>query len=373
MGKERKNLQKLIDDMNEVIFEREEVITGCAVAVLAQKHCFLIGPPGTAKTHVINTFCRATGLKFFDELGTKYTTPEEIFGPYRISELKKDNMERNTEGYMPDADVVFIDEIFKASSSILTSTLRITDETRSFRNGARGFERTPLMSLFSASNELPEDPAELGALWDRLHIRFVVDSIQDENNFVQMLTGSGNPVESDLTPEDVKKMQSEVPKVKFDTATAAALSKLRNKLASEGHRISDRRWRECVPILKAYAYVLGHDEVSVEHFSFLKHVLWDEPDQRSAVGSTITNFAAPSLREAFRLYDAAKAAYDQVKDSTEMVEIGQVIKQLQDVETEKLPALKSHPRIDEMIDEIATIRKKMLQEKMGIMFRKNDR
>lgn len=164
-------------ELSASLIEREEVIRAALIALLARQHLVILGPPGTAKSQLVTALAsrispaNGTGLKSFNYLMTRFTTPEELFGPVSVQALKQDEYRRVTTGKLVEAELAFLDEIFKASSAILNALLKITNE-RTFSNGNQEIT-VPLLSLFAASNELPQGN-ELEALWDRFLLRMRV-------------------------------------------------------------------------------------------------------------------------------------------------------------------------------------------------------
>src|ERR1043166_443879 len=181
----RDRLQRIRDELGQAFLERTEVIDGALAALLAGQHVLLIGPPGTAKSMLADELCRRLeGASYFQWLLTKFTTPEELFGAVSLRALENDDYRRVTTHKLPEAHIAFLDEVFKANSSILNSILTVLNERR-FHNGREVVE-VPLITLFGASNELPEED-ELQALYDRFLLRFVVGYIADDFRFLRML------------------------------------------------------------------------------------------------------------------------------------------------------------------------------------------
>lgn len=164
-------LQQKIDQAIEVLerrlFERSELIRLLILGIMSGENALLVGPPGTAKSQLARSISKLFGSEhWFDYLLTRFTTPDEIFGPVSLQQLKQDQYVRKTAGYLPSAQFAFLDEIFKANSAILNSLLSILHE-RIYFNG-REKEEVPLLFLVAASNELPDEEEQLTALYDRL-------------------------------------------------------------------------------------------------------------------------------------------------------------------------------------------------------------
>lgn len=158
------------------------------LAALSGEHALFLGPPGTAKSALGRRLSMVVGGAFFERLLTRFSVPEELFGPLSLKALDQDEYRRQIEGYLPTARVAFIDEIFKANSSILNALLTILNE-RAFDNGRERLH-VPLACLVAASNELPEED-ELDALYDRFLIRRAVGPLTDDG-LTEFLTGASN-------------------------------------------------------------------------------------------------------------------------------------------------------------------------------------
>src|SRR5271154_4090122 len=156
---------------------RDEVVDLIALAALAGEHLFLYGPPGTAKSALIRHFALALHGSYFEYMLTRFSEPNEIFGPIDIARLREGRVVTVTTGMLPEAEFVFLDELFNANSAILNNLLTVLNE-RVYRRGAET-HRLPLLSLFSASNHLPEDETLL-ALFDRFLLRCHVDNLRRE-------------------------------------------------------------------------------------------------------------------------------------------------------------------------------------------------
>jgi len=181
----RDTLRRIRDELAQMFLERSELIDGAFAALLSRQHVLIVGPPGTAKSMLADELCRRLeGATYFQWLLTKFTTPEELFGAVSLQGLEQDEYRRVTTFKLPEAHIAFLDEVFKANSSILNAILTLINERR-FHNG-RVIAAVPLFTLFGASNELPEDD-ELQALYDRFLLRFVVGYIEEDFRFLKML------------------------------------------------------------------------------------------------------------------------------------------------------------------------------------------
>jgi MoxR-like ATPase len=278
-------LRNLRDCLCQNLVEREEAVRLGLLAALSGEHLLLIGPPGTAKSLVARRLRYAfKGANYFERLLTRFSVPEELFGPLSIKGLEEDRYERLTESYLPNASVAFLDEIFKANSAILNALLTLLNE-REFDNGTRRI-KTPLISVVGASNELPEG-TELGALYDRFLLRLHVGSVS-KGSFPQLLGLRGDPKanisdELQLTCEELEEIQMAANKVILPEDVIRLLSDLRDWCAAESIAISDRRWRKIVKLLQVSALTNSRDTVSIWDCWLLQNCVWEKPEQRESL------------------------------------------------------------------------------------------
>jgi MoxR-like ATPase len=264
-------LRTIREELRQIFLERDELIDGALVALVAAQHVLVIGPPGTAKSMLADEVCRRlTGARYFQWLLTRFTTPEELFGAVSLKALEEDDYRRLTTHKLPEAHIAFLDEIFKASSSILNTILTLMNERR-FHNG-RDAVAVPLLTLFAASNELPEDD-ELLALHDRFLLRFVVDYLDEDFRFLKLLQArpatKRTPLALDArgrAPGGGAARPGDV--LRADRHPARA--------AREGLVVSDRRYAQAVGVLRATptSRTRHGDDDDVP---FLEHVLWRDP------------------------------------------------------------------------------------------------
>lgn len=276
----KSKLKSLLSELQNGLIEREAQVKLVLLAALAGEHVLLLGPPGTAKSELAkrlkNIFVEAN---YFERLLTRFSVPEELFGPLSIQALEEDRYNRLTSGYLPEASVAFIDEVFKANSAILNSLLTLLNE-RQFDNGNRRYE-VPLISVIAASNELPEGE-ELSALYDRFMMRSFVGPVSDEAFRSLLILGDGecNPeLVNRLRIDDLKEVQSLAVKVKVPSSVLALCEAFRKYLGQEEIYVSDRRWRKIIKLLQVSAFTNNQTEVSVYDGWLLPHCLWEKPEQ----------------------------------------------------------------------------------------------
>lgn len=284
----REKIEKNLEILNNGLVGKEKVMKLGLLSILSGENMILVGPPGTAKSEIsrrLRGILADSGSEtYFEYLFTKFTTPEEIFGPLSIKQLQNDKFERNTEGYMPSSRIVFLDEIFKANSSILNTLLTILNE-RVFHNGLKR-EKTPLISLIGASNELPFENDELTALYDRFLIRAVVGYVSDDE-IEELLdikeTEMEIPAEIKFTESDLNEIRNESEKVRVTSGIKRTVMQIRqeyNKIFAEDNHeiISDRKLVKMVKLLKISAYLNGRDKVDFSDLMLLTNCLWNNPE-----------------------------------------------------------------------------------------------
>lgn len=303
MSQARVKLARIREQLNQVFLERAELIDGALCALLSANHILIVGPPGSAKSMLAEELCqRIEGANYFQWLLTKFTTPEEIFGAVSLKALEQDDYRRVTTDKLPEAHIAFLDEIFKANSSILNALLTIINE-RLFHNG-RARIAVPLITMFGASNELPDED-ELTALYDRFLLRFVVDYIGEDFRFLKMLEARHaprhDPARVWLGLGELVQLRQELGNVTVPGGVMRAVAELRRELARQQIVASDRRWRSALDVMRAHAMLGERDRVTEDDLLFLEHVLWKDPEERPKVRDVLHHLVKGYEEEAREL------------------------------------------------------------------------
>ena len=331
--------KQLLGEMNRGIYEKETEISLSLLAALAGESIILLGPPGVAKSMVARQLKTAfRDAHSFEYLMSRFSTPDEIFGPVSIQKLKSsDTYERAVEGYLPTADVVFLDEIWKAGPAIQNTLLTVINE-KLFRNGNKEMH-LPLKLLVAASNELPAKGEGLEALWDRFVIRIESRPIKKESNFRAMLldshadfSGSTGGLghadfannadfsELKITGEEYAEWSENINQIGVKEEVLDVISVIRKSLravnvdeAAERRNIyvSDRRWKNIARLLRTSAFMQDREEVDCCDLLPIYHCLWQEPEERDAIRTIVIRALFAPLAE--KLVEMKNALAEDIK------------------------------------------------------------
>jgi MoxR-like ATPase len=280
----RAKFQAARQELASALIERDDETDLVLTALLCNEHPLLVGPPGTAKSLLLDAVMAWMGGRKFSILLTKFSTPEELFGPISIAGLKEDRYRRITVGKLPEADACFIDEIWKASSAVLNTLLRLLNE-RVFDIGDGSLTPVPLRICVAASNEWPQQldgGKELGALFDRFLFRKPVRPILSASSRQRLLWHRDHrPVLStSLSSAELDQARREVLAVRWTIDAREAMEAILRELAKEGIQPGDRRQHKAVTAVQAFAYLSGRDQVEPEHLETLRHIVWEDPDEQ---------------------------------------------------------------------------------------------
>jgi MoxR-like ATPase len=270
--------REVIEPLKRRFVDRDEVVDLIALALTAGEHLFLFGPPGTAKSALIRHFAQAVRGRYFEYMLTRFSEPNEIFGPIDIVRLREGVVATVIGGMLPEAEFTFLDELFNANSAILNNLLTVLNE-RIYRRGAET-HRLPLLSLFSASNHLPEDDT-LRALFDRFLLRCRVDNLRRES--MPRLLAAGwelerqPPAEAPVTADDLRALSQRIYDVDL-----SGISELYTdavfKVRDLGVALSDRRAVKVMKLVAASALLCGRSRALPSDLWVLRHV-WDRAEQ----------------------------------------------------------------------------------------------
>ncbi|BDC97553.1 AAA family ATPase [Treponema saccharophilum] len=306
-------IQKIRDALSEGLIEKEDVVRLLLLTAIAGESSFLLGAPGCGKSMLARRMALAfkvdgeNGVKYFETLLNQFSTPEDVFGNISLKALNgeleeckgKEEYRRLTENMLPEADVAFLDEIWKASPAILNTLLTIINE-RKFHNGSKVMD-VPLKALFAASNELPAKDKGLEALYDRFVLRLCVGYIQNEDSFFEMIDGSSSsefelPDEVkklQITNEELKEWKEKIDAVSLSDEAKAVISAIRKELVHRNNNmgdedkkngelfeVGDRRWKKIAHILKTSAFLNDRSEVDLMDCQLIEYCIWSTEKQQ---------------------------------------------------------------------------------------------
>ncbi len=337
-------------ELSSSLIERDEEIDVVLTALIAQEHPLLVGRPGTAKSLLLDSLMEWMNGNRFSILLTRFSTPEELFGPISVTGLKEDRYERITTGKLPEADLAFVDEVFKASSAILNTLLRILNE-RTFDNGNGKPNNVPLKMCLAASNEWPnnqEGGKELGALFDRFLLRKTVRPILSGAGRQRLLWARDHKpkLSTTITPEEIDEAHDEAMSLPWSSDAKEALETILREIGKEGIQPGDRRQHKSVGAARAFAYLNGADVVTPEHLEILATVLWDDPtEQPEKVAKIIAKIANPTGMRVNQLL----LETEQILNSTDVKQLSEAATataKLQDVEKQLRALTKGNGRVE---------------------------
>jgi MoxR-like ATPase len=278
--------REVIDVLKKRFVGRDEVIELIALAIVAGEHLFLHGPPGTAKSALIRQFAGAIQGRYFEYLLTRFSEPNEVFGPIDLVKLREGTVATVTTGMLPEADVAFLDELFNANSAILNNLLSVLNE-RVYRRGAE-VHQLPLLSLFSASNHLPEDET-LRALFDRFLLRCHVDNLTRDAMPRLLAAGwemeNSTSIQSSLTADDLRSLSRRVSRVDLSGVMERYVDVV-VRVRDLGIAVSDRRAVKVLKLVAASAVLCDRRLAAVSDLWVLRYV-WDREEQIGPLGALI--------------------------------------------------------------------------------------
>lgn len=322
----RKRIQEILSCMKAGTFERDEVLALSLLSAMSGESIFLLGLPGVGKSMVARRLKTAfKDATVFEYLMSRFSTPDEIFGPVSISKLKdEDCYERMTRGYLPDAEVVFLDEIWKAGPAIQNSLLTVLNE-KIYLNGNRELS-LPIKGIIAASNELPAKDEGLEALWDRFLLRYIVNPINSKQNLFHLLSPSEsnipsadcNPISHEEYVECLKQSRMVLVPVDMLEIIYQIRGKLNDKINAKDvvtgepdpenlkYYVSDRRWKKAVGVMRMSACLNGRNEVGITDLLLLAHILWTDEESipfiRKILVESVVAYMFRNLLDQYKSY-----------------------------------------------------------------------
>lgn len=332
------------DWLDASLVQRRAVVDALILAATAGEHLFLFGPPGVAKSLALRNF-RALmgGSSYFEVLMTRFTMPEEIWGPLSTTGLREDRYRRNLAGRLADVELAFLDEVFKANSAILNSLLTLLNERVFHDDGVA--KSVPLRTMIAASNEVPSDDSGLDALADRLVLRLVVSPVEGAADRDAVTWDDAPDTYPDrLTWEDFDAVRAVALGLPAPSATRDCLRAIVDDVRAAGITVSDRRVKKAAKLARCAAALAGSPEVATAHLDVMRNVLWNKPAEALVVGEVVDKHASAWLVEVRRLNGVVaevETAIDGVKGDR----------------VQRMMALNEHlKRLDELRDALSRLR-----------------
>jgi MoxR-like ATPase len=341
--------------------DKKEIVELLAVAAVAGENLLLLGPPGTAKSQIVQDFAAQIEGRYFECLLTRFSEPNELFGPVDLLKLKEGIVETRTDGMLPDADFAFLDEVFNGNSAILNSLLNILNE-RTFRRG-RERHRLDLFSVVGASNRLPEDTA-LRALYDRFLVRIRCDAVSD--NSLPLLFDKGwkieqsrirggsiqKPAESGFTVRDLRALCAQIPDIEVDGVRQPYIDLVR-KIRGAGVPLSDRRVVRLLRLIAVSSLFCGRRQATPADFWILRYV-WDSEAQVGILDEIVTQTIRQYVERADADGTSGKIHEMAVnRSSVSIVDLGkrfdELEQRLQDASLSRLERLEKKERMVELL------------------------
>lgn len=382
-------MANIANELNNLFVEREQLITLMQLSICTGSNLLMLGPPGSAKTALAQELCsRIDNANYFQWMLNKTSDPSEILGSFSVKEMENDKFVRVIKGKLPEAHIGFIDEVFKSNAPTLNALLTIMNEHTFYNDGIAN--KVPLISMFGASNEGPEDDS-LNALYDRFIFRINVQYVHDAankrrmyNNYVNKRSGalkSSNMTK--ITLNEIYALQRATEKVNVSKDVVNKFIKLISMLENKAIHASDRRQNECFKIMQGNAILQGRDEVILEDFKPLVYILWEKEDDISVISDLIEKIINPyddKIKEIKNQFETIRNDVDKITDPQEKIKRSIEAKATIEKLTAKANALinsmmKNNKPVDDLTrfrDEMISYNQKLISDALGTTFSEID-
>lgn len=319
-------MQQIYVEMNNLFVERDELIKIMQLAIATGTNLLMLGPPGTAKSAITYELCgRIENANYFQWMLNKTSDPSEVFGPFSVKEMENDKFLRITTGKLPEAHIAFMDEVFKSNAPTLNALLTIMNEHIFYNDGKP--QPVPLISMFGASNEPPEDET-LDAMYDRFIFRMNVQYIHDaankkrmHSNYIDGRAGLlGLAAKTTISLTELQTLQQAAKAVRVPKDVINKFIRLINDLDRQAIHVSDRRQNECFKIMQGSAVLRGSNVVGLDDFKSLIYVLWEKEEHIPLIESAILKMVNPyddRFKELKENFNQVKTDIDGITDSSQ--------------------------------------------------------
>ena len=290
--------KQVLEPLKQVFVGKDEIIDLFGIALVGGENLFLLGPPGTAKSALVQELGRRLEGRVFDYLLTRFTEPNELFGPFDIRRLREGELVTNTQGMLPEAELVFLDELLNANSAILNSLLMVLNE-RIFRRGRETIP-VPALMVIGASNHLPEDEA-LRALFDRFLLRVHCDNVPTERLSEVLQAGwrwetDRQAVPHTISAADIRHLQRGLATIDLSPILPTYIDTIR-RMRVTGIPVSDRRAVKLQRVVASSALLCGRQQAHVSDLWILRHI-WDTQEQQALLDALVRQVLAPVVEKA---------------------------------------------------------------------------
>lgn len=299
-------LNQILDHLKQKFVGKDDIIDLMGICLAGRENLFLLGPPGTAKSAMVRELSKLINGKTFEYLLTRFTEPNELFGPFDIRKLREGDLVTNTEGMLPEANLIFLDELLNANSAILNSLLMVLNE-KVFRRG-RENRPLPVVMIVGASNHLPEDEA-LHALFDRFLIRIKCDYVDPA--LLHNVLDAGWKLEQkemanrpEITANDIFKIQALISTVDLQEIRPSYIN-LVEMLRNAGVQVSDRRAVKLQRLIAASALLCKRTKAIPSDMWVMRYI-WDTEEQQEVVAG-IVNSVVEADKESLLQHPRASA------------------------------------------------------------------